>query len=310
MKKPKVFPAIFLSVFLFLFVLVAPIFSQKNEAPIIRYKRYPFTLSWEALDYAGWYILEIENAKGKSLVNIRTTEPYFLFNAYPGNYKLKVSVYNKLGTLEAASKWRPFSVVLPPRKKEIVKEKKKEVKPRNNLILTQIEGMTSLGDLGLDQNYTWGFSALLTFAYTDFTIKDKLYKGWTVGNHIYFSGYVGKEDSFIDFVGSGAFTGFLGYRFIPGEHLSCLPFAEIGFAVPFLLENKDAGLTEDHISGALVVGVGSTFMLHFNKFFFSTTFAYSLNIFLDGEGEGSDFTITSATTENAFNFTIGCGLLF
>lgn len=318
MKEAKFFPFInfffLLLLFLFIFISVTPLFSQTNTAPKTRYKKYPFTLSWVALEYAGWYVVEIQTAKDKPLVQVKTTEAFYTFYAYPGQYKLKISVYNKLGTVEAVSDWKSFTVALPPREVEEVEEEEK-IAPRHYLILTHLEGIGSLGDLGLDYNYSWGFSTMGGIAFTAFT--DYLPKGWTFGNHIYFFGKKGTEDSFIDFIGSIALTGFTGYRLEADKHFSCLPFIEIGLSTPFLFENKDQGLTENHMSIAFLGGFGSTFMLFFDKFFLSTTIAFSLNLIVaesapEGESPAGSvqFNPVTPSTETGFSFTLGCGFLF
>lgn len=313
MKKKRIVPTIsflaFLFLLFFLLVSVAPVFSQTTEAPKTRFKKYPFTLSWKALDYAGWYILEIQNAKGKLVARVKTKEAYYVFNAYPGQYNLKIYVYNKLGALEAESAWRPFTVVLPKREVEKEEEEKEKIAPRNYLILANIEVMSSLGELALDQNYSWAFSSMITLAPIDIAKTN-----WATGVHLYFSGNTGQEDSFLDFVGSITSTGFVGYHLNANKTFSCIPFAEIGMSFPFLVENKDQGLDNKYISVGFMGGIGSTFMMHFDKFFLSATFAYSLNVFfIEGEGVNAayfKYTFIEPTAESGFHFTLGCGVIF
>jgi hypothetical protein len=94
--------------FLPLLLLMLPIvlFGQEEE-------KKEKKLEWQAVEGASFYLVEIENG-GVILYSLKTEEPFLPLFLTPGEYNVRISVFNKFEKLSSRSDWNPLTVFPSP----------------------------------------------------------------------------------------------------------------------------------------------------------------------------------------------------
>ena len=91
---------------LLLLLLPLALFGQDGE-------KKEKKLEWQAVEGASFYLVEIKT-EGVILYSLKTEEPFLPLFLTPGEYKVRISVFNKFEKLSSRSDWAPLTVFPSP----------------------------------------------------------------------------------------------------------------------------------------------------------------------------------------------------
>lgn len=136
-----------------LFVLLFGVFSWVSLSA--QEKKGKDTLRWEPVPFSTGYILQIKDKKDKIVVNTKTTKTTYDVKKLKrgGTYFYRISILNRLGVVEATSKWVRFQVTqisipsiksldkntFPAKKKATIEAKGRLFDKKNTLFITRMK---------------------------------------------------------------------------------------------------------------------------------------------------------------------------
>ncbi|MDC7224982.1 MAG: hypothetical protein PQJ60_14635 [Spirochaetales bacterium] len=94
---------------LILLMIFLPLGAQEETGPVGETKK----LEWAAVEGASSYLVEIEKG-GVIIHTIPTEEPFLPLFLNPGEYRVRISVFNKFEKLASRSDWNPLTIYPSP----------------------------------------------------------------------------------------------------------------------------------------------------------------------------------------------------